>query len=223
MLAHKKIKIAIADDHALFRKGISELLSDFDEIEILFDANNGAELTKKIETATVKPDVCLLDINMPIMDGFETAKEIKHKWPGIKMLAVSMYDQDFTIIRMLHSGATGYVLKDIEPEELKDAIVQVYNTGYYFSKAIDPGVIDAAQVQEEDEKYIPITDNENTFLKLCCSELTYKEIADRMGCSPRTVDGYRDKLFTKLHVTSRTGLAMYALREGIVSIFDVTR
>ena len=222
MLANK-IKIAIADDHALFRKGISELMSDFDEIEVLFDAGNGAELIKLIGEAAKKPDVCLLDINMPVLDGFETAKQVKQKWPDIKILAVSMYDQDFTIIRMLHCGATGYVLKDIEPEELKDAIVQIHTTGFYYSKAIGSDVLDIAQLQEEDERYIPITDNEKQFLKLCCTELTYKEIADRMGCSPRTVDGYRDKLFTKLHVTSRTGLAMYALREGIASIFNATR
>lgn len=222
MLANK-IKIAIADDHALFRKGICELMSDFKELEILFDAGNGDELIRLIAQSSVKPDVCLLDINMPVLDGFETARQIKHKWPDIKILAVSMYDQDFTIIRMLHCGATGYVLKDIEPEELKQAIVQLYNTGFYYSKAIGSDVLDIAQMQEEDERYVPITDNEKQFLKLCCSELTYKEIADRMGCSPRTVDGYRDKLFTKLHVTSRTGLAMYALREGIASIFTPTR
>ncbi len=218
-----KIKIAIADDHALFRKGICELLSDFKEIEVLFDVSNGAELIKAIAAAVVKPEVCLLDINMPVMDGFETAREIKTQWPYIKILAVSMYDQDFTIIRMLHSGATGYVLKDIEPEELKEAIIQINSTGFYLSKVITPQVLDIAQLQEEDEKYIPITDNEKIFLKLCCTELTYKEIADKMGCSPRTVDGYRDKLFTKLHVTSRTGLAMYAIREGIASIFDPKR
>jgi two-component system invasion response regulator UvrY len=222
MLADK-IKIAIADDHALFRKGICELLSDFNEIEILFDVSNGVEMIKAVEAAPIKPDVCLLDINMPVLDGFETAKQLKHKWPGIKILAVSMYDQDFTIIRMLHCGATGYVLKDIEPEELKDAIVQIHKTGFYYSKGIGSDVLDIAQLQEEDERYIPITDNEKQFLKLCCTELTYKEIADRMGCSPRTVDGYRDKLFTKLHVTSRTGLAMYAIREGIASIFNATR
>lgn len=218
----RKIHIAIADDHVLFRKGISELMSDFPELEVIIDADNGADFLQKLSAAKVKPDVCLLDINMPVMDGFEAAKAIKEKWPQIKILAVSMYDQDFTIIRMLHNGATGYVLKDIEPEELRVAITQIHDTGFYLTKAVTPAVLDIAQQLDEDEKHQPITKNEIQFLKLCCTELTYKEIADKMGCSPRTIDGYRDKLFSKLHVTSRTGLAMYAIREGIASIFNAT-
>src|SRR5688500_3685704 len=124
MAAKTIIKVAIADDHVLFRKGIVELLADFKDINVLFDAGNGEELLQKIQASDIKPDVCLLDIKMPVMDGFETAKHIKKHWPEMKMLAVSMFNQEHTIIKMLRCGVNGYVLKDIEPHELRKAIME---------------------------------------------------------------------------------------------------
>lgn len=215
MTTNKPIKVAIADDHALFRKGIVEILADFPEIQFLYGAANGKELLQKISTSPDQPDVCILDINMPEMNGFETAAAIRKQYPDIKLLALSMYDSEFSIIKMLKSGAHGYVLKDIEPEQLKEAIIKIHTTGYYHSNVITEEVLRSVKENSDQSN---ISDKEANFLAHACSELTYREIATIMGVSPRTVDGYRDALFEKLNIKSRTGLVIYALKTGIVSL-----
>jgi two-component system, NarL family, invasion response regulator UvrY len=218
-MSEQKIKVCIADDHLLFRKGLSELISDFGNVELLFDAANGEELLEKLKTAKVLPDICILDINMPGMNGFDTAKAIKKKWPKMKMLALSMSDSELSIIRMLRAGANGYVLKDVEPSELKRAITTIYTTGFYHSEIITGRLLRMSQeltVEEQEEQ--SLSDKEIQFLELACSELTYKDIAEKMGHSPRTIDGYRDNLFIKLNIKSRTGLVMYAIRKGLVTL-----
>lgn len=211
-----KIKLALADDHTLFRKGIEELIGDFENMEVLFSVCNGKELLNKLSSSTSLPDVCLLDINMPELNGFETAKQIKEIWPGIHILAVSVYDSEFNIIGMLRAGAGGYILKDAQPDILRKAIEVLYNKGFYHSELVTGKVM--RQIISKPKEVTPseLTQNEIQFLKLSCSEMTYKEIADKMGISHRTIDGYRDHLFQKLSIKSRTGLVMYALKTGIV-------
>ncbi|MCB0695940.1 MAG: response regulator transcription factor [Chitinophagaceae bacterium] len=212
------IKIALADDHNLFRKGVEELIEDFDNMEVLYSLPNGQELINRLSSAKVLPDVCLLDINMPQMNGFETAAAIKERWPDIKIIAVSVYDSEFNIIGMLRAGAGGYILKDAQPDALKAAIEGVYNNGFYHSEMVTGKILHQLISQPKEVSSSQLNEKEIQFLKLCCSELTYKEIADEMGISHRTIDGYRDQLFYKLNIKSRTGLVMYALKTGISTL-----
>lgn len=131
-----KIKIAIADDHGLFRKGLSEIVAGFDNMSIVFEAGNGAELLEQLKKVAQPPDICILDINMPLMNGYETAAALTKEWPAIKILALSMYDTEFNIIKMLKAGARGYVLKDAEPKELQKALNTIYEDGFYHSELV---------------------------------------------------------------------------------------
>lgn len=211
------IKIALADDHNLFRKGVEELIEDFDNMEVLYSVSNGQELVQKLSSGTL-PDVCLLDINMPELNGFETAKAIKAQWPDVKILAVSVYDSEYNIIGMLRAGAGGYILKDAQPDSLKKAIEGLYQNGFYHSEMVTGKILHQLISQPEEIHSSQLQEKEIAFLKHCCSEKTYKEIADAMGISHRTIDGYRDQLFEKLNIKSRTGLVMYALKTGIATL-----
>jgi DNA-binding NarL/FixJ family response regulator len=214
-----KIKLALADDHNLFRAGVQELIDDFENMEVLFSVDNGLDMVRLLETATILPDVCLLDINMPEMNGFEVASKIKATWPGIKILAVSVYNSEFNIIGMLRAGAGGYILKDSKPDVLRKAIESLYDNGFYHSELVTGKILH--QIINKPQHEVAVTDlnrNEIQFLKHCCSEMTYKEIADVMDISHRTIDGYRDQLFHKLQIKSRTGLVLYALRTGIATL-----
>lgn len=208
------IKIALADDHTLFRKGVEELIEDFDNMEVLYSVGNGNELIAKLSSG-VLPDICLLDINMPELNGFETAKKIKHQWPLIKILAVSVYDSEFNIIGMLRAGAGGYILKDAQPDALRKAIEGIYENDFYHSELVTGKILHQIISQPQAVSSAQLNEKEILFLKHCCTEMTYREIADIMNISHRTIDGYRDQLFEKLNIKSRTGLVMYALKTGI--------
>lgn len=212
-----KIKIALADDHNLFRKGVEELIEDFDNMEVLYSVPNGQELINKLSSGKL-PDVCLLDINMPELNGFETARKIKEQWPDIKILAVSVYDSEFNIIGMLRAGAGGYILKDAQPDALKKAIEGIYENGFYHSELVTGKILHRMISQPQEVSTTLLNEKQVQFLKLCCSEMTYREIADSMGISHRTIDGFRDQLFEKLNIKSRTGLVMYALKTGIATL-----
>jgi two-component system invasion response regulator UvrY len=214
--ANKLIQVAIADDHTLLRKALAKLVASFDEYTVMFEADNGKEIKKKINEHLV-PDLVLLDVNMPEMDGFETAAWLNKNYPKIKVLALSMFSDERTIIRMLRQGARGYVMKNIDPEELKKALDSVMKKNFYLSEEISGKIIsglhkDADRVEEPPS----LTQREKDFLRLICSEITYKDIAAKMFVSPRTVDEYRNSLFEKLKVKSRVGLVMYAMRNGLV-------
>jgi two-component system, NarL family, invasion response regulator UvrY len=212
------IKIALADDHNLFRKGVEELIEDFDNMQVLYSVADGRELIRKLSAATTLPDVCLLDINMPEMNGFETARKIKETWPAIKILAVSVYDSEFNIIGMLRAGAGGYILKNSQPDTLRKAIEDIHENGFFHSELVTGKLLNQLISQPDKVNSTQLNDNEIQFLKLCCTEMTYKEIADVMGISHRTIDGYRDQLFAKLNIKSRTGLVIYALKTGIAML-----
>lgn len=213
-----KIKLALADDHNLFRMGVEELIEDFQNMEVVISVANGKELIHQLSVAVILPDVCLLDINMPQMNGFETAKYIKESWPDIKILAVSVYDSEFNVLGMMRAGASGYILKDTQPAILRVAIESLYKNGFYHSELVTGKILHQIISRAKDINSLELTENEIKFLKLCCSEMTYKEVADVMCISHRTIDGYRDQLFTKLNIKSRTGLVMYALKTGIATL-----
>ena len=162
------------------------------------------------------PDIVLLDITMPVMDGVETAWWLKQHHPDVKVLALSMIKNDFIIIRMLKNGARGYILKDCEPGELKAALHQVHEKGYYYNELIQPKM--RSKDGQEEEPRIMLSEPELTFLRWACTEKSHKQIAEEMRLSPRTVDGYRDALFKKLNVNTRVGIALYAIKNGLVQL-----
>ena len=212
--------IVLVDDHVLLRNGLASLVKNIGH-EVLFEADNGEAFTKKLNPKLL-PDLVLLDINMPEMDGYTTAQWIKINHPDIKVLALSMYDNENSIIRMLKNGAKGYILKDSEPVELKAAIDALMTKGYYYSDLVSGKLIHAINKIDDEGSDVntlnTLNERETDFLKYACTELTYKEIADKMFVSPRTIDGYRDALFEKLHVKTRVGLVMYAIKNGIVQV-----
>ena len=212
--------IALADDHVLLRKGLASLVSDLD-YTVLFQADNGEELIEKLKT-NPDPDVVLLDINMPKKDGYETALWLKRNKPGIKVLALSMYDDENAIIRMLKNGARGYILKDAEPADLKAAIESLLHKGFYYSEMVTGKLIHTINAMDEEDdstkSTLGLNEKELKFMKLIATELTYKEIAEQMNLSPRTIDGYRDALFEKLNIKSRVGLVLFSIKNGLVNL-----
>jgi two-component system, NarL family, invasion response regulator UvrY len=212
----KHIQVAIADDHTLLRKALAKLIGSFEEYNVIFEAGNGRDIKKKINEHLV-PDLILLDVNMPEMDGFETAAWLTKNYPKIKVLALSMFSDERTIIRMLRQGARGYVLKNIDPEELKKALDSVVKKNFYLSEEISGKIISGLHKDvDRIEETVSLTQREKDFLRHICSEITYKDIAAKMFVSPRTVDEYRNSLFEKLKVKSRVGLVLYAIRNGLV-------
>lgn len=217
MQAPDTITIALVDDHKLFRKGMVELINGFTGYHILWEANNGKELIEKFASDKL-PSIVLLDITMPEMDGYETALWLKRHHPQVKVLALSMYDHEESIIRMLKSGASGYILKDADPADLKTALTDVVRKGFYYSDLVSGTLIQNMHKENTHKELAKLNERELEFLKLVCSELTYKEIADIMCVATRTVDGYREALFEKLHIKSRTGLVLYAIKHHIISV-----
>lgn len=214
-------KVAITDDHTMLRKGLANLINSFDGFTVSLQACNGRELFDKLDPKNL-PDVALLDVHMPEMDGYETASLLRKTYPQIPILALSMMDTENAIIRMVKNGARGYVLKDAEPSELNAALRAVIEKGYYYNDLITGKLIFSINKLGDDEKaatsLINMTEKEVQFLKLAATELTYKEIADQLNLSVRTIDGYRDNLFQKLNVRSRVGLAMEAVRMNLVQL-----
>jgi DNA-binding NarL/FixJ family response regulator len=212
--------IALADDHVLLRKGLAGLVSNLG-YTVLFQADNGEEFIEMLKTHP-DPDVVLLDINMPQKDGYDTALWLKRNKPDIKILALSMYDDENAIIRMLKNGAKGYILKDAEPADLKSAIESVLNKGFYYSEMVTGKLIHTINAMSEEgddmKGSLGLNEKEIKFMKLVATELTYKEIAEQMNLSPRTIDGYRDTLFEKLNIKSRVGLVLFAIKHGLVTV-----
>jgi len=209
-MQNEQIPIAIIDDHTLFRQGVAGLLKEFDELSIVFEAGNGKEMQEKLLHQEL-PEVILMDINMPVMDGCETTTWLKINFPEIRVLALSMYDDDDIVLKMIKCGACGYVLKESRPSELLGAIKQVKEKGVFLNDLVSGKLMKSFNHPQD----ISLSKKELEFIILCCSELTYKEIADKMCVSPRTVDNYRESLFQKLNLKSRTGLVLYAIKHSL--------
>ena len=207
------INIALVDDHVIFRKSLAMLIDMLGEFKVVSHFNNGKELVDSLNNDNL-PDIVLMDITMPVMDGVETTKWLKQNNYKVKVIALSMLKNDIIIIRMLKNGARGYLLKDCDTVELKQAINDVYCKGYYYNEFLS----DKSKTNIDSGNDVMMNEKELAFLRLCCTDKSYKEIADVMCVSPRTVDGYRDALFQKLDVTSRVGLAIYAIKNNIVQI-----
>jgi Response regulator containing a CheY-like receiver domain and an HTH DNA-binding domain len=214
----KIINVALADDHVLLRDALATLIKSFDNCQVLFTASNGKEVIDKIEDNQV-PDVLILDLNMPVMDGYETINWLQKNKPEVHTLMLTMYDTDLTLIRLLQAGVKGFLKKDIHPDELKFAIRSVVESGYYYSHYVTGKVVNLFRYTLDDNaaKKGNLSETEIQFLRLSCTEMTYKAIATEMNLSPRHVDSLRDQLFLRLDVKSRVGLAMFAIRHGLIS------
>jgi DNA-binding NarL/FixJ family response regulator len=215
---NKIIKVALADDHILLRDALASLINTFENCQVIFTASNGQEVISQIELKQI-PDVIILDLNMPLMDGFETTSWLTKNYPKVYSLMLTMYDTDLTLIRLLQAGVKGFLKKDIHPDELRFAIRSVKESGYYYSHTVTGKLVNLFRNALEDmaSKKNLLTDQEIQFLKLCCSEKTYKQIATEMQLSPRNVDVLRDQLFTRMDVKSRVGLAMFAIKHGLIT------
>jgi two-component system, NarL family, invasion response regulator UvrY len=213
------IKVAMADDHVLLRNALASLIDTFGDCRVIYQCANGLELKNEIIAGRV-PDVLLLDLNMPGMNGFETAEWMHNHFPDVHILMLTMYDSELTMIRLLKSGVKGFLKKDIHPSELKFAIHSVMESGYYYSNHITGKLVNLFRNSSDNYQNVQkalLGEQEMTFLNLICSDLTYKEIAQKMGLNPRAIDTLRDQLFIKMDVKSRVGLAMVAIRHGLAT------
>lgn len=212
-----KNKVVIVDDHLLFSRGLSSLINSFEDYEVIFTFKNGAELVDKFTSGLDMPDIILLDVNMPIMNGIATMKWLKKYKPTAKVITISMEDDEKIIISMIRNGAKGYLLKDTEPVILKTALDTVLKKGYFHTELVTTSLMHALDNDKTATK-IELKDREIELLKLVCEEKTYKEIADLMFLSPKTIDNYRQDLFVKLGVKNRIGMVIYAVKHGIYAI-----
>lgn len=213
-----KHTVAIVDDHQLVAVAFSELIARFEDYEVIFEAENGQDMIRYFNLKTI-PEIILLDINMPLMDGYDTALWLKNNYPEVKVLALSMNNSEDSIVRMLRNGSRGYLLKDIRPSELKKALDELVAKGYHYTDFITDKLVRSLNLNTYKNVVddLGFSEREMAFLQLACTDLTYNEIADKMCVSPRTIDGYREKVFEKLNTKSRVSMAMAAVRLGLVN------
>ncbi len=214
----KEIKIVLVDDHDLVRTAFAALIDNFSDCKVIFHSANGGDLIEKLKSATA-PDLLLLDLSMPGMDGFEIAKWMQKNYPKVPVLMLTMHDSEFSMIRLLRAGVKGFLKKNIQPDELKYAIYSVASSGYYYSSHTTGRLIHLFRNNPDGHMHLHnalFSDEELEFLEWVCSDLTYKEIAQRMKLKPRSVDTLREQLFNKLEVRSRVGLVMVAIKHGVV-------
>ena len=212
------IRVALADHHVLLRSALATLIDSFGDCKVIHQSNNGKEFIDFLKNGSV-PDVAILDLNMPAMDGYEAARFTQKNFPDVLVLMLTMYDSELSLIRLLQAGVKGFLKKDIHPSELKFAIHSVVKSGYFYSNHTTDKLANLFRSSGEKRNSVQnsmLSEQELQFLKLTCSDLTYKEIAQKMSLNPRSVDNLRDQLFIRLDVKSRVGLAMLAIKNGIV-------
>jgi DNA-binding NarL/FixJ family response regulator len=209
-----KHSIVIIDDHVLIANALSSIISNFEQFEVLYTCENGLDFQEKLKLKKV-PDIVLLDISMPVMDGFETAAWIRTNHPDILVMVLSMQEDEQSLIKMIKNGAKGYMLKNIHPSDLEKALNGIVDNGHFFPEwarrtvftSISDDTINA-------QSKINLSEREEEFLRYTVTEMNYREISEKMFCSPRTIENYRDSLFEKLELKSRVGLAVYAIKNG---------
>jgi DNA-binding NarL/FixJ family response regulator len=204
--------VAIVDDHTLFAQSLKNLVNSFEEYEVYGIYKNGQELVDQFEANQPKPDVVLLDLRMPIMSGPETMCWLNENYPNQKVLSLTMEDDEETINFMVKQGCRGYLLKDIDPDGFKFALDEVLQEGFFYTDAVSKAI----KNKNKESRFENLTKREVEFLSFACTEMTYKEVASKMNLSPKTIDGYRESLFQKLNVRSRTGLVLYAIKHRIL-------
>ena len=216
MKQSKKISLAIADDHAMLRKGLLKMLLMMGNYEALFDVGSGDEVIEELKKHKI-PDVLILDVNMTGKGGLETAAWVTEHFPQVRILALSMYSDETNILKMIQAGAKGYLSKNNDTEKLQEAIDILYEKGVYLPESLSLKLFSGIHnnILANEKASITLNDKEKTFLSLVCQELSYQEIAERMFLSPRTIEDYRKKLCTKLKVKGKSGLIVYAMKNGL--------
>jgi DNA-binding NarL/FixJ family response regulator len=213
-----KIKVLITDDHALFRTGVKVSLSHYVDLEFIGEAENGMQLLNLIKS--LRPDIILLDIQMPIMDGIATLPEVKKILPNAKIIMLTMNDDVSMISKLMEIGANSYLTKNSDSETIYEAIKTVYLKEYFFNeytnKAMLSGLRNRKVVEAPEKDDAELSEKEMQVLKLMCDEKSTKEIADIVDISPRTVEAIRDRLKAKTGAKSTAGLILYAVKHGIV-------
>jgi DNA-binding NarL/FixJ family response regulator len=216
----EKIKLAIVDDHKIFRNGLKATLEDCADFDLVLEASNGKQLVSML--ALAKPDVILMDIKMPEMDGIQTTTYVKQYFNHIKILALSMFNEDKYIVDMIRAGASGYLLKNAEPEEIIEAISTVIHKDYYFNEHLSVTLIKQLVGNTHSgtvpQSLVDFNEREIEVLKLVCQEYSNQEIADKICLSVRTVEGYRARLFEKTKSKNLVGLVIFAIKTGIISV-----
>lgn len=217
-----KIKLAIVDDQVLFRKGLKLLISSFEEVELIIQASNGQELLDAIEKE--QPDVILMDLKMPVMDGLEATEKVKATYPQIKVILLTTYDEERLINHMMKVGANGYLLKNEEPEILKEAILTVVEKEFYFNDYVSKALLSGMQKKPkeirpwEGANNISLTKREMEVLQLICKEHTSAEIASALYISPRTVENHRKSLLEKTGAKNTAGLVIFAIQNQLIDL-----
>lgn len=223
-MSSEKINIAIVDDQLLFRQGMISLLKEFKELNIVFEANNGEELMEKLKSKEPQPRVILLDIEMPVMDGMATTAQLKQKYPDIKIIILTMHDEEQMIIHLVEAGAHGFLPKNEDIEHVVDAIYAVHENGYYFndkiSRAMVNGLVSSKKIQPQ-FKSTELSKREIEILELICKEYTSIEIGDKMGLSARTIDNHRLNILKKIGARNTVGMVMYAVKKGLIPADEV--
>lgn len=209
----KTNKVVIVDDHTLLSQAISGIVNNFDNFEVLYTCKNGLELVTKFKFPNNIPDIVLMDVSMPVMDGIETTQWVTKNHQDVMVMALSVEENENTILNMVRAGAKGYLLKDADKNTLENALKSLIETGFYHNNIVSHAM--RSSFNPIVSEPIVLKEVEVDFLKFICTELTYKEIADKMALSPKTIDGYRDNLFMKLNVKNRIGLVLYAIKNKI--------
>ena len=209
----KDIPIIIVDDHILFSQALKGLVNKFEGYQVIAQLKNGQELIDYFVEKKESPAIILMDVNMPIINGVDATKWITEFHPKVKVLALTMIDDESVIINMICAGASGFLLKDIHPNTLLEALNKVMTDGVYYTDRVTKALINATT-----HKSIELKERELIFLKHACSDMSYQQIADKMCLSYKTIDGYRESIFDKFNVSSRIGMVLYALKEKMVEI-----
>ncbi|MFV0541430.1 MAG: response regulator [Aestuariibaculum sp.] len=209
-----KYSVAIVDDHHLLSQAIGEMVDGFDQFKTIHISDNGQELLTKLANPDNIPDLVLMDINMPVFNGIETTNILSEKYPKVKVVALSVEEDEKTILQMLRAGAKGYLIKDTRKDILEKALLETMEKGYYHTNNVTNILLESLH-GEKKESFWELKERELEFINLACTDYTYKEIAEKMFLSPKTIDNYRDSVFTKLNVRNRIGLVLFAFKNGL--------
>ena len=212
------IKVAIADDHKIFRKGVILSLRPFTNIKFVLEAENGDQLLEGIHAN--EPDVVLMDLRMPGKDGIETTRILSKQYPNIHVIVLSMYEDDRFVSHMMENGASGYLLKNAEPQEIRRAVMDVHEKGYYLNNFVNRILLKKSHAKQKAipslNNEITLTDRERDVLKFICMEFTAQEIAQKMDISPRTVEAIKDRLMERFGSKNTAGLVFFAVKNNLV-------
>jgi len=219
MNTQAKYRIIIVDDHLLFSQSLELLINSFEKLEVIRSFQNGKDFIKfQLENKHIPVDLVLMDVNMPVMNGVDTMSWIKENKPDLKVIALSVNEEEDVILKMIRLGTRGYLLKDTSPKIFEKALLMTIEQGYFFTEMVSKLLVGGINKPFEEDAKTQLKGKELEFVKLACTEKTYKEIADQMNLSPKTIDGYRENVFVKIDVKNRIGLVLYAIKNKLITL-----